>query len=212
MTPAAWRALRQTAFRVTRRADEAEDLVQDALLAAVSAGRTDLDTVGGQRWLRGVIRNQAKLAARTAARRHRREARWQRERPAAPPADEVQLAADTVSGLPPSLKVVALLALTGHSRREIGYLLDIGDTALRQRLTALKRRLAETGIAMPEGTPGLNLDLSYGRIRDALLPALIRHGGFFASHDPDGHLFIVRRGRRPEAHRPASGGNKGTHE
>ncbi len=61
---------------------------------------------------------------------------------------------------------------------------------------------------MPEGTPGLNLDLSYGRIRDALLPALLRHGGLIASHDPDGHLFVIRRGRRPEAHKTGGGGNE----
>ncbi len=136
MTPAAWQALRQTASRVTRRADEAEDLVQDALLVAVSAGRTDLDTLAGQRWLRGVIRNQARLTARTAARRRRREERWQDERPPAPVAGETPVVAELVTGLPQSLRVVALLALTGHSRREIAYLLGINDTALRQRLTA----------------------------------------------------------------------------
>ena len=26
-----------------------------------------------------------------------------------------------------------------------------------------------------------------------LLPALLRHGGVFASHDPDGHLFLIKR-------------------
>ena len=94
--------------------------------------------------------------------------------------------------LPPALKIVAALALSGHSRREVGYLLRLNDTALRQRVSALKRRLAARGLAMPAGTPGLRLDLSYGRIRDALLPKLVNEGGLFASHDPDGHLFIIR--------------------
>src|SRR5690606_19665814 len=85
------------------------------------------------------------------------------------------------------------LVLTGHNRREIAYLLDLPDTALRQRISALKRHLTQKGIAAPEELSGLNLDLAYGRIRDALLPALLRHGGTFASHDPDGHLFLVRR-------------------
>jgi RNA polymerase sigma factor (sigma-70 family) len=210
MTPAAWQALRRTAARVTRRVDEAEDLVQEALLAAVSAGRTDLDSIAGQRWLRGVIRNQATLAARTAARRRRRDTRWQAQSDTAPDATGESLqVAETVAGLPASLRIVALLALTGHSRREIAYILELSDTALRQRLSELRRRLAAAGVTMPAGTPGLNLNLSYGRIRDALLPALIRHGGHFASHDPDGHLFIVRRGRRPEAHKRQGGGNKG---
>ena len=42
------------------RADEAEDVLQEALLAAVAAGR-DVDDSGNQRWLMGVIRNQACL-------------------------------------------------------------------------------------------------------------------------------------------------------
>jgi RNA polymerase sigma-70 factor (ECF subfamily) len=101
--------------------------------------------------------------------------------------------ADVLRGLPPALKAVAALALSGHSRREIGYLLRLPDTALRQRLSALRRKLMARGLALPATTPGLSLDLSYGRIRDALLPQLLREGGLFASHDPDGHLFIIRR-------------------
>jgi hypothetical protein len=83
--------------------------------------------------------------------------------------------------------------LTGHNRREIAYLLGLPDTALRQRISALKKHLMARGLAAPEELSGLHLDLAYGRIRDALLPALVRHGGAFASHDPDGHLFLVRR-------------------
>ena len=50
---------------------------------------------------------------------------------------------------------------------------------------------------MPEPMSGLNLDLAYGRIRDALLPLLLRQGGTLASHDPDGHLFVLRRSQKP---------------
>jgi RNA polymerase sigma-70 factor (ECF subfamily) len=91
------------------------------------------------------------------------------------------------------LRTLAALVLTGHNRREISYLLGLPDTALRQRVAALKRHLTAKNLAAPEELTGLNLNLAYGRIRDALLPALRRHGGFFASHDPDGHLFLVRR-------------------
>ena len=76
------------------------------------------------------------------------------------------------------------------------------DTALRQRLSSPRRVLAGRGIAMPATTPGLSLDLQYGRIRDALLPLLLAQRGAFASHDPDGHLFVVR-----VAHKPAARGN-----
>jgi RNA polymerase sigma-70 factor (ECF subfamily) len=37
------------------------------------------------------------------------------------------------------------------------------------------------------------LELAYGRIRQALLTALRRRQGHFATHDPDGHLLIIRR-------------------
>lgn len=192
MTPSAYSKLRAVARRVTRRADEADDLVQDALLEAVAAGRTDFGDQATLRWMGGVIRNRATLAARTAARRMRRETRWSSEHPRSDDGEAFNVG-EVIAGLPPALKALAALALTGHSRREIAYLLRLPDTALRQRVAALKRNLRRRGMAMPAGTPGLTLDLQYGRIRDALLPLLIERQGIFASHDPDGHLFIVRR-------------------
>ncbi len=193
INPSAYRDLLRLARRHSRRADEAEDLLQDALLDAVAAGRADLGDRGNRRWLAGVIRNRATFAARTAARRTRREMRWQEERPDIEPAVMPPDTAEILRELPKSLKIVAALAFSGHSRREIGYLLELSDTALRQRLSALKRRLRARGIAVPAQTPGLNLALSYGRIRDALLPKLVNEGGLFASHDPDGHLLVFRR-------------------
>jgi DNA-directed RNA polymerase specialized sigma24 family protein len=194
LTPAAYSELLRLARRHSRRADEAEDLVQDALLDAVAAGSADLRDVANRRWLSGVIRNRATFAARTAARRTWRETRWQPE-PLEAPVDDPPVEA-VLKELPPSLKAVAALALTGHSRREIAYLLRLTDTALRQRLSSLKRALAVRGIPMPATTPGLKLDLAYGRIRDALLPKLVKEGGLFASRDPDGHLFIIRRSQK----------------
>lgn len=189
MRDRAYHDLLRLARRHARRHDEAEDLLQDALLDAVVAGRSDLGDAGNRRWLAGVIRNRAAMAARGAARRLRRDTAWQREQPRsddASPAD----ASGVLRDLPPSLKAVAALALSGHSRREIAYLLRLEDAALRQRVVALKRRLACRGVPMPALTPGLSLDLCYGRIRDALLPMLVREGGLFASHDPDGHLIV----------------------
>jgi RNA polymerase sigma-70 factor (ECF subfamily) len=170
--------------------ESAEDVVQEALLIAVRAGRGDLGDPGNARWLRGVVRNRARMARRTMSRLRHRETAWQRERAeAATPEPERE---DVVAALPPALRVVAALVLTGHNRREIAYLLGLEDAALRQRVVALKRKLRDAGIAMPAEFVGLNLDLAYGRIRDALLPELLRQGGIFASHDPDGHLFVVR--------------------
>lgn len=169
----------------------AEDVVQDALLVAIEQGRGDLDNQANLRWLSGVVRNKARMSARTARRRRHRDGLWQAGRAISVTQDTAP--ADVLADLPKALRVIAALVLTGHNRREIAYLLNLPDTALRQRISALKRHLVAKGLAAPQELSGLHLDLAYGRIRDVLLPALIRHGGSFASHDPDGHLFVVRR-------------------
>lgn len=169
---------------------QAEDVVQDALLVAIEQGRADLDDQANLRWLSGVVRNQARMSARAARRRRHRDGLWQAGR--TEPVTENAAPAEVLADLPKALRVIAALVLTGHNRREIAYLLNLPDTALRQRISALKRHLVAKGLAAPQELSGLHLDLAYGRIRDALLPALLRHGGSFASHDPDGHLFFVR--------------------
>lgn len=184
------------ARRHARRPDEAEDIVQEVLIAAVAAGRDDFSNSADRRWIAGAIRRRAAFDARSAARRRAREARWQAERtPGNETGGEVLQA--ILKGLPASLRVVAALALSGHSRAEIAYLLGLPDTALRQRIRALKLALARKGVAMPKETIGLNLGLAYGAIRQALAPALKKHGGAFATHDPDGHILLVRRSRKP---------------
>lgn len=195
--------LRVIARREGRAPHEAEDMVQEALLAAVLAGRTDFDAADTARWLSGTVRNKARMAARGAVRRRRRETIWQAQPAAHPSAGDPSDAARLLAGLPASLRAVAALTLSGHTRREIAWLLDLSDMALRQRITALRRRVVKAGLALPDDLPGLSLDLAYGRIREALLPGLLRHGGMFASHDPDGHLFIVSRAQPCLAGRPA---------
>lgn len=169
----------------------AEDIVQEALVVAVAAGRTNLADPATGRWLMGVVRNKARMLARGAGRRRRRETMWAREREADehPASDDLRA---VVEILPRALKVVAALILSGHTRAEIVWLLSLSDAAFRQRLTALRRALRAAGVAMPPGMPGLTLDLAYGRLREAMLPALRRDGGVLASHDPDGHLIFVR--------------------
>jgi DNA-directed RNA polymerase specialized sigma24 family protein len=203
--------LRALARRWSRIETETDDLVQDALLEAVRQGRGDLARVQNFTWVAGIIRNRARMAARGAMRSRTRDGAWQVLRNG----QIEEFAADDISGvlagLPKSLKAVAALALSGHNRREIAYLLRLSDTALRQRITGLRKALRGRGIAVPAGLPGLNLDLAYGRIRDALLPELLRHGGIFASHDPDGHLFIVRAPKisGAGAHETGGGSNHG---
>lgn len=181
-------------------ADDAEDLVQDTLLIGLAAGRHDPEDPETQRWLGGVVRNRTRMAVRARRRRRSRDHAWHTDRDdqTGPGSSGNGNRDEVLAGLPPSLKSLAALVLTGHNRREIAYLLNLPDTALRQRVGALKRCLKAKGLAAPDELTGLNLDLAYGRIRDALLPALLRHGGAFASHDPDGHLFIVRRSQNAD--------------
>jgi hypothetical protein len=161
------------------------------LIEAVGQGRTDFSDAGNIAWLAGVIANKARMAARGSRRSTMRDTLWQAERPTAADAEPPGLVA-LLTGLPPSLRAVAALALAGQTRREIAYLLRLSDTALRQRLAALRRTLALRGATMPEGLPGLGGTLNYGRIRDALLPMLLQQRGIIAAHDPDGHLFVIR--------------------
>lgn len=181
------------ARRHARRSAEAEDIVQEVLIAAVEAGRDDFSQPANRRWMAGAIRRRAAFDARSAARRREREARWQAERQPDGDRQDTESLAGILTGLPKSLRVVAALAVSGHSRIEIAYLLGLNDTTLRQRIRALKVALGKKGVVMPAEMIGLNLDLAYGAIRQALAPALRRHGGAFATHDPDGHILVVRR-------------------
>ena len=175
----------------------AEDAAQEALLIAVEEGRLNLDDPETIRWLCGVVRNRARMAARGARRARTRDRHWHDSRAEPFPLQGAGLS-ETLQGLPPALRTLAALVLTGHNRREIAWLLRLKDTTLRQRVTALRRHLVASGMSAPEELTGLHLDLAYGRIRDALVPTLVRHGGDFASHDPDGHLFVVRRSQNAD--------------
>lgn len=178
-------------------AHQAEDIVQDALVIAVEAGRLDITDPETGRWLRGVVRNRTRMSLRGEGRRMARDRAYLQIAPGGETPDGLPLSA-VMQGLPPALRGLAALALTGHTRREIAYLLNLTDTALRQRVSALKRVLRSRRLVTPSELIGLNLDLNYGRIRDALLPELQRQGGSFASHDPDGHLFVVKRSQNAD--------------
>lgn len=190
MLRSTYRQLQVLANRAARSSD-ADDLLHEALIAALAAGHDDMSTPEARRWLYGTIRNKARMAARSGARALRREADWSRHRPE-PGEPEAATHLAAIAALPPALKAVAALALSGHTRAEIAWLLHLEDAALRQRITQLRRRLVAAGLTPPTGLPGLNLNLAYGRIRQALLPLLRQRSGRFASHDPDGHLFVVR--------------------
>ena len=209
-TPRVFADLHAQARRLARRPEEADDLLQSALLAALESGRTDLASPETHRWLSGVIRNRAAFDARTSARRRRRDSAWgegvfprtERGGGGSPRLrGETVGPAATLPNLSPSLRLTALLALSGHTRQEIGWLLNLSDTALRQRISQLKRALdnAPAPDAAPTGP------LAFGRIRRALLGPARRENAFLASHDPDGHLFVVSRSHFPAPRQQTAG-------
>jgi DNA-directed RNA polymerase specialized sigma24 family protein len=193
------RSLHAMAARRAFTPDEADDLVQDVLLAALEQGRT-LDDPRFPAWASGVLRRRALFLARTAGRRRRREADYAAD--SAPlPAPDRTLPLPFVESLPPSLQVVALLANAGLGRAEIGSLLRISDTALRQRISGLRRAWKRAEM-VPELAPRVIQPMSSGPRRRALKTSLEKlPGAHLAVADPDGHpIFLTapahnRRGR-----------------
>ncbi|MGZ9811824.1 sigma factor [Pseudoroseicyclus sp. H15] len=172
-----------TARRLGCRPDEAEDVLQEALLAAWRAGRLEDGA-----YITGILRRQASMAARTAARRTRRETAWA---DVSAPGPEEGTAA--LPPLPPALARLARLAQAGCTRAEIRWLLGLSDTALRQRISALRRKLR--GHPLPRQIAGAG-----GARRAEMGAALARRPqAHFASHDPDGHVFLVSRSQMPKA-------------
>ncbi|MEX2367266.1 MAG: sigma-70 family RNA polymerase sigma factor [Pseudohongiellaceae bacterium] len=190
MRPSQYTQLCSIARRIVNDVGEAEDVAQEAFLAAFLAGHTDFEAIETRRWLVGTVRNMARMSLRGTVRRRGRESQWQMAQP-----DESDSTLQGIQTLPitltPPLKAVVALALSGHNRKEIAYLLNLTDVTLRQRIRTLKRELTGAGLDMPAELPGLTLGLAYGRLRCALLSKLSHRGGFLASHDPDGHLFVV---------------------
>lgn len=171
----------------SRTSDEAEDLVQAACLAALKSGRRDFGDERVMAWLAGVVRNLAAMEARSAARRRRREEEYTRR--AALTGGGTCVVPDT-EGLPPGLARAAQLISAGCARDELRWLLGISDTALRQRLTAL-RRAARPAVVAPTLPPPAAA-LQQGTVRQHLVTAVKRlRPAHLGSHDPDGYSFFV---------------------
>ncbi|NMG40607.1 RNA polymerase sigma factor [Chelativorans sp. ZYF759] len=189
-----------------RNAVEAEDLLHEAIVAALRAGREVSAQERG--WFFGTMRNLSAMANRSAARRRSREER------AALPSGHLTDTGDLAplaraAELPPSLRIVALLALAGHNRAEIRHLLRISDDALRQRIAAIRRVWSARGDPCPVEFPALAGTLAFGSIRRSLLPLMRKGAVDFASHDPDAHP-IGFRIPRPVPHEIRTGGNNGS--
>lgn len=195
-----YRQLRAQARRLARNASDAEDLVQETLLAAVVAERADLP------WLSGTLRNLAAMQARAAVRRRRRESHSATvvasatENVMVTHAREASAYAHAwLQELLPSLRRVAVLALHGLSAEEIRWILQLSPDAFRQRLSRLRKALeklapdrrGELWALACLRDPERAVTLQFGRVRKALMAALAGQPGL-ASHDTDGHLLVIR--------------------
>jgi len=201
-TLAEYRACLAIARRHARIAADAPELLHEALLAGIRAGRTSFAGAADRAWLAGTIRNLAAERARGEARRRRREARWASEQPvethAEAPAEREP--AEILARLSEGSRQVAVLALCGMNADEIQYVLGLKPAAFRQRLVALRRALGELppelrdealalAYARPRRSGGQRLD--FGLIRRALRHHL-QHRPGIGTHDPDGHLISIR--------------------
>ena len=177
------------ARRVSKRADEAEDILQSVLLSAVKHGRADLNVESNRRWLMGAIRKHAAFEARSAVRRRKRESAFYPTGPEGPANTDFSRLCDA---LPPALRTTARLIGAGHTKPEILWLLRISYMALRQRIADIRRRLRAFNLSADD-VAGLRGPLAFGLIRRHLLTPARADGVFLASHDPDGHVFILGR-------------------
>jgi DNA-directed RNA polymerase specialized sigma24 family protein len=196
----AYREILRAARRHAGSDEDARDLAQDALVIALARGFEDWSAPGRRGWLRGVVRKRAAFVIRGQARRRRREGlvdgasgagarRWVWE-------------ADFLASLPRSLRAVAVLASADLCAAEIQWLLGLSSTALRQRLSGLRRAVraeAEPPTLTSSEPPALS-----GGLRAQLLAGVRRHQGrVVATHDPDGHVILLR----PGPHKNGLGGN-----
>ena len=205
-----YRHLLTEARRHTRRAVDADDLVQDALLIALEQGRSD-----DPAWLAGVIRNQAAMQARSAIRRRRREAVVADEDVAPPHEAAPPSPGALLERLPPAARRVAVLALHGLNAEEIRWVLGISAAAFRQRLTSIRKAMgalppsqrAEALALAYVRDPARTVDLEFGLVRRALKAALGGTDGI-GTHDADGHLIVLRAAVPGCAHTSPRGGNE----
>ena len=195
-----YRRLRRRARRHSHRPEDADDLVQDVLVAALEAGRFD------DPWIAGVIRNKAALAARSAVRRRRRETlvadSADSDAAIEPGTEPAPAAQSLLSALPPAARRVAILALHGLAAEEIRWILGLTPAAFRQRVSRIRRQLgdlppqlrAEALALAYVRDPARSVDLQFGLVRRALKAALLGRAGL-GTHDADGHLIVIRTTR-----------------
>lgn len=197
MQPQTFHALLRQAAKLSATPADAEDLVQETLLAGWLAGRTDAI------YLHGVLRRQAAMAWRTARRREARDSQAQVPPPSAMPEDacDTAMPADVAAWIaerPRGLRQLAVLALHGLDPGEIRWLLGLAPAAFRQRVAGLRAAVAAAPAGLRTGLQCLvqracppRLHSSATPLRRTLKASLVRESAM-ATHDPDGHALRIR--------------------
>jgi RNA polymerase sigma factor (sigma-70 family) len=138
---------------------DAEDAVQEALLAAATTWPADGVPDSPLGWLVRVASRRMADLSRSAESRRRREqlaASWSREPPEAAPGRDDTLALFFMCchpALPPSSAVaLTLRALGGLTTREIAAAFLVPEATMAQRISRAKRTVAESGerLALPD--------------------------------------------------------------
>lgn len=192
-------ALRRHATKLAATPADAEDLVQETLLAGWLAGRTDVA------FLLGVLRKQAAMAWRTAVRREARDSQSDAPLSLSTPVEacEATMPCDVaawIAARPRGLRQLAVLALHGLNAGEIRWLLGLAPAAFRQRVAALRAAVAvapmDLRIALQDlvRQPFSFRSSSVAMTSRRTLKASLMHESAMATHDPDGHVLRIRSG------------------
>ena len=156
---------------------------------ALESSIRDWSSLRHRAWLFGVVRNRAAAGVRSAVRRRRRESAVSQA--VSGKARSWAWEPAFLSSLPRSLLVVAKLASADLSSNEMRWLLRLSPTALRTRLSTLRRAVVAQGelpivVAMPSGP-------DFGQKRAVLLSSVKRAPSrTIATLDPDGHALFFR--------------------
>lgn len=170
---------------------EAGDLVQTVWLYALESGVTDLDAPARRGWLRGAVRKRAAFEARLAARRRKREARWQVTGGSDESPQPWRFSTEFLAGLQPSVRALATLASADLNPDEIRSVLRLSGTAFRKRLSQLRRFVREASDAGLTVVATRGAAYALGPARAGVIESLrLRPQAVLGSHDPDGHPLI----------------------
>ena len=191
------------AKKFSRTEADAEDLLQDCLIIAFEREKLDFSIEDNRKWFTGVLKKRAASLTRSQSRRVEREKKLEAPSSLSPPSHHGDASSHTLSELlsplPRSARTTLALILAGLNRDEVCSALQLTSTSLRQRLTAIRKVFKKLPDDFRKETLAIAYqrkkeraeNLEFGLIRRALRQSLSHNPGI-GTHDPDGHLFIIK--------------------